>query len=241
MSNRCNVRIRIHHNDLDDAVKCLSTAQIGWDEQGQALSDFIHAGGEGDAGVYEDDEAKYAILDARVSLAAKRVRFYGEHDALDNCPALRFYSCGDGFLYSWNTTDEGELGVEDKGDGSLSNVSLGALRNFVWMENSMKRNVNSSWDEPDDLGCDCHIPPEAYDDNAAEAMGVVMPSFSQLKALSPSIVEAGADYLAAIALDALDNDVLRANSDQCDACGRSSIDCSQNPCPAVIAEREEHA
>lgn len=47
--------------------------------------------------------------------------------------------------------------------------------------------------------------------------------------------EAGVDYLAAIALD---NEVLRANSDQCDACGRSSIDCSQNPCAAVLADRE---
>ena len=63
-------------------------------------------------------------------------------------------------------------------------------------------------------------------DNYGQPRGVTVPTLDPARAIIARI-------------DGTDSDLVEAaDGDTCEACGRASIDCSREPCPAVIADRE---
>src|SRR5262249_13737554 len=99
-------------------------------------------------GCYEDDDCNYAAYDAREELALLGVPFHGWHSAGGDYEAATFASTGDGQLYEWSTTNDGDAIIrltaygEDKGD------MLQFARETIWMSRRAEQIVAGQL-EPD--------------------------------------------------------------------------------------------
>jgi len=174
MSDRCQVRFRVHSQD----VALLATKLTGGGDMmaeaslnttsasvrsdlfgGGATRDEIIAWFDGKGsfpylegveqpGQYVDDEANYGHSTALQWMAKHRIRFYGDHAAGGDYPATHFYSslmAGSPSLFQWATDGwDGDYGVKAR-DGVLDEESLAALRVFVREEKEMQDLVDASW------------------------------------------------------------------------------------------------